>query len=178
MSDSAQEKTLPATPQRLKKARDDGQVARSKDLLNLAVLGAGSAVLMLTLPLAFGLREPGFKGTAPVKRDVQIPETITVGELANRMAIKANEVIKTMMKMGVMATINQTIDHDVLTIEVSGSVAGQEAGPVGHRGRLQIERAELFDHGLGHFLHSQSTVHRRLLNPAERLWLSQVHLLV
>ncbi len=56
--------------------------------------------------------------TAPVKRDVQIPETITVGELANRMAVKANEVIKTMMKMGVMATINQPIDQDTATLVV------------------------------------------------------------
>ncbi|MDH4165342.1 MAG: translation initiation factor IF-2 [Gammaproteobacteria bacterium] len=56
--------------------------------------------------------------TAPVRRDVQIPETITVGELANRMAIKANEVIKTMMKMGVMATINQPIDQDTATLVV------------------------------------------------------------
>ncbi len=62
MSDSAQDKTLPATPQRLKKARDDGQVARSKDLLNLAVLGAGSALLMLALPLAFGLLRDGLRG--------------------------------------------------------------------------------------------------------------------
>lgn len=62
MSDSAQDKTLPATPQRLKKARDDGQVARSKDLLNLAVLGAGSALLMLALPLAFGLLKDGLRG--------------------------------------------------------------------------------------------------------------------
>ncbi len=58
--------------------------------------------------------------TAPVKRDVQIPETITVGELANRMAIKANEVIKTMMKMGVMATINQPIDQDTATARRRG----------------------------------------------------------
>jgi len=56
--------------------------------------------------------------TAPVKRDVQIPETITVGELANRMAVKANEVIKTMMKMGVMATINQPIDQDTAQLVV------------------------------------------------------------
>jgi translation initiation factor IF-2 len=56
--------------------------------------------------------------TAPVKREVQIPETITVGELANRMAIKANEVIKMMMKMGVMATINQPIDQDTATLVV------------------------------------------------------------
>jgi translation initiation factor IF-2 len=56
--------------------------------------------------------------TAPVRREVQIPETITVGELANRMAIKANEVIKTMMKMGVLATINQPIDQDTATLVV------------------------------------------------------------
>jgi len=63
--------------------------------------------------------------TAPVKRDVQLPETITVGELANRMAVKANEVIKTMMKMGVMATINQPIDQDTaqLVVEEFGHTA-------------------------------------------------------
>ena len=56
--------------------------------------------------------------TAPVKREVQLPETITVGELANRMAVKANEVIKAMMKMGVMATINQPIDQDTAQLVV------------------------------------------------------------
>jgi len=56
--------------------------------------------------------------TAPVRRDVQLPETITVGELAARMAVKANEVIKTMMKMGVMATINQPIDQDTAQLVV------------------------------------------------------------
>jgi translation initiation factor IF-2 len=59
---------------------------------------------------------------APVKRDVQVGETVTVAELAQRMAIKANEVIKAMMNMGVMATINQPIDQDtaVLVIEELG----------------------------------------------------------
>ncbi|QER44396.1 translation initiation factor IF-2 [Acidithiobacillus caldus] len=47
-----------------------------------------------------------------------IPETITVGELANRMAIKASDVIKSMFKMGVMATINQVIDQDTAAIVV------------------------------------------------------------
>ena len=63
--------------------------------------------------------------TAPVKRDVQVSETITVGELANRMAVKANEVIKVMMKMGVMATINQPIDQDTaqLVVEEFGHTA-------------------------------------------------------
>ena len=63
--------------------------------------------------------------TAPVKREVQLPETITVGELAGKMAIKANEVIKAMMKMGVMATINQPIDQDTaqLVVEEFGHTA-------------------------------------------------------
>jgi translation initiation factor IF-2 len=62
---------------------------------------------------------------APVKRDVQIGETVTVAELAQRMAVKANEVIKVMMNMGVMATINQPIDQDtaVLVIEELGHSA-------------------------------------------------------
>jgi translation initiation factor IF-2 len=62
---------------------------------------------------------------APVKRDVQIPETITVGELSQRMAVKANEVIKALLNMGVMATINQPIDTDtaVLVVEEMGHTA-------------------------------------------------------
>jgi len=63
--------------------------------------------------------------TSPMKREVQITETITVAELAQRMAIKANEVIKVMMNMGVMATINQPIDQDtaVLVVEELGHTA-------------------------------------------------------
>ena len=48
-----------------------------------------------------------------VVRDVTVPETITVQDLANRMAERSGDVIKTLMKMGVMATINQVIDADV-----------------------------------------------------------------
>ncbi len=58
------------------------------------------------------------KPTAPIVRDVVIPETITVGDLAQKMSIKAAEVIKAMMKMGVMATINQVIDQDTATLVV------------------------------------------------------------
>ncbi len=54
MESSSQDKNLPATAQRLKKARDDGQVPRSKDLSNLAVLGGGALILMALLPLGFG----------------------------------------------------------------------------------------------------------------------------
>ncbi len=53
-----------------------------------------------------------------VIRDVTIPETITVQELANRMAERGVEVVKTLMKMEVMATINQTIDADTAELVV------------------------------------------------------------
>ena len=55
---------------------------------------------------------------APVKHDVQIPETITVGELAHRMSVKAVEVIKALMKLGTMATINQVLDQETAMIVV------------------------------------------------------------
>ncbi len=63
--------------------------------------------------------------TAPVKREVSVPETITVAELAAKMAIKGSEVIKTLMNMGVMATINQPLDQDtaVLVVEEMGHTA-------------------------------------------------------
>mmetsp|Transcript_12222 Transcript_12222/g.38716 ORF Transcript_12222/g.38716 Transcript_12222/m.38716 type:complete len:870 (-) Transcript_12222:643-3252(-) len=62
------------------------------------------------------------KPAAPVERIVKIGATITVGELASRMAKKGTEVIKAMMKMGEMATINQVLDQDtaVLVIEEMG----------------------------------------------------------
>ena len=53
---------------------------------------------------------------AKIVRDVVIPETITVEELANRMAERGNDVIKALMGMGVMATINQTIDADAAEV--------------------------------------------------------------
>lgn len=58
------------------------------------------------------------KPAAPVERDVKLGETITVGELANRMAVKASEVIKTMMKMGEMVTINQVLDQETASLVV------------------------------------------------------------
>ncbi|WP_372965847.1 translation initiation factor IF-2 [Marinobacter sp.] len=63
--------------------------------------------------------------TKPMVREVQIPETITVGDLAQRMAVKAADVIKTLMGMGVMATINQVLDQEtaVLVTEELGHKA-------------------------------------------------------
>ncbi|MEO8558774.1 MAG: translation initiation factor IF-2 [Rhodospirillales bacterium] len=54
-----------------------------------------------------------------IVREVTIPETITVQELASRMAVRSADVIKSLMKMGVMATINQPIDADTAELIVS-----------------------------------------------------------
>nr|WP_298413850.1 translation initiation factor IF-2 [uncultured Halomonas sp.] len=58
------------------------------------------------------------KPTQPIVREVAIPESISVAELADKMAIKANEVIKAMFTMGAAVTINQTIDQDTAAIVV------------------------------------------------------------
>jgi translation initiation factor IF-2 len=59
------------------------------------------------------------KPAAPVERVVKVGATITVGELASRLAIKAQEVIKTMMKMGEMVTINQVLDQDTAVLVIA-----------------------------------------------------------
>jgi translation initiation factor IF-2 len=61
----------------------------------------------------------------PVVREVLVPETITVGELAQKMAVKAAEVIKTMMRLGSMVTINQVLDQEtaMLVVEEMGHTA-------------------------------------------------------
>lgn len=58
------------------------------------------------------------KPTAPVIHEVLLPETITVASLAQKMSVKAAEVIKAMMKLGAMATINQVIDQETAAILV------------------------------------------------------------
>ncbi|MBN9425030.1 MAG: translation initiation factor IF-2, partial [Burkholderiales bacterium] len=54
----------------------------------------------------------------PIVREVHVPETITVADLAHKMSVKAAEVIKTMMKLGQMVTINQVLDQDTAMIVV------------------------------------------------------------
>ncbi|MGO2236287.1 translation initiation factor IF-2 [Marinomonas sp. UCMA 3892] len=64
-------------------------------------------------------QEHGFqKPTAKMIHEVALPESITVADLAEKMAVKGAEVIKIMFKMGAMATINQTIDRDTATLVV------------------------------------------------------------
>jgi translation initiation factor IF-2 len=90
------------------------------------------------------------KPVTPVKYDVQIPETITVAELAQSMAVKATEVIKVMMNMGVMATINQPIDQDTAALVVE---------ELGHNAVMKKESA------MDDELHSGESQHELLARP-------------
>lgn len=56
------------------------------------------------------------KPAVPVSREVRIPETITVGDLAQKMSVKAGDLIKAMMKMGSMVTINQLLDQETAAL--------------------------------------------------------------
>jgi translation initiation factor IF-2 len=72
-------------------------------------------------------------------REVAVPETITVGELAHRMSVKAAEVIKALMKLGSMATINQVLDQETALILV------QEMGHKAKAAKLDDPEAYLVD---------------------------------
>ncbi|EHL29359.1 translation initiation factor IF-2 [Legionella drancourtii LLAP12] len=88
--------------------------------------------------------------TTPVVRDVLIPETITVAELAKRMSVKVAEVIKVMMTMGAMATINQVIDQETAVIVVE---------EMGHKARVIKEDA--IEVGLGEAISKGSNTESR-----------------
>ncbi len=79
--------------------------------------------------------------TEPIVYEVPVPETITVGELAQKMAVKAAEVIKCMMKMGSMVTINQVLDQETAMIVV------EELGHVAKPAKLDDPEAHLVDLG-------------------------------
>jgi translation initiation factor IF-2 len=70
------------------------------------------------------------KPTAPVVREIEIPDSIAVSELAQKMAVKGNEVVKVLFNLGAMVTINQVIDQDtaILVVEELGHVAKPVSG--------------------------------------------------
>ena len=79
-------------------------------------------------PAQHGFEKP----TAPIVREVEIPESITVTELAQRMSVKSAEVIKAMMTLGSIVTINQTIDQETAAIV---------AEEMGHKAKMLKENA-------------------------------------
>ncbi|WP_347554556.1 translation initiation factor IF-2 [Robbsia sp. KACC 23696] len=82
--------------------------------------------------------------TEPVIREVHVPETITVADLAHKMSIKASEVIKIMMKSGQMVTINQPLDQETAMIVV------EELGHTAVAAKLDDPEALLTDDGDTH----------------------------
>lgn len=89
--------------------------------------------------------QQGFQKPAQaVNRDVIIGETITVAELANKMAVKGSQVIKAMMKMGAMATINQVIDQETAQL-----VAEEMGHKVILRRENELEEAVMSDRDTG-----------------------------
>jgi len=81
--------------------------------------------------------------TEPVVRDVHVPETITVADLSHKMAVKAGEVIKLLMGMGQMVTINQVLDQDTAMIIV------EEMGHVAHAAKLDDPESDLSEQSQG-----------------------------
>lgn len=88
--------------------------------------------------------------TAPVFKEILIPETITVADLAKRMSVKAAEVIKVMISLGAMATINQVLDQETAVIVVE---------EMGHKATLLKEDA--IETGLGHAISAGTTTASR-----------------
>ncbi len=86
----------------------------------------------------------------PKVLEVPVPETITVGDLAHKMSVKAAEVIKTMMKMGTMVTINQVLDQETAMIVV------QELGHVAKPAKLDDPESFLTEAEAGAEAHVES----------------------
>jgi len=83
--------------------------------------------------------------TAPVVREVAIGESITVADLAQKLALKGGDVVKALFKMGVMVTINQTIDHDtavLVTEELGHKAVRADTDDAESELLAQVERAQ------------------------------------
>ncbi|RRN57326.1 translation initiation factor IF-2 [Pseudoxanthomonas sp. SGNA-20] len=83
--------------------------------------------------------------TAPVVREVAIGDSITVADLAQKLAMKGGDVVKALFKMGVMATINQSIDHDtavLVTEELGHKAVRAETDDAESELLAQVERAQ------------------------------------
>ena len=118
----------PVDDKHTKYGRTELHVAHAASGRRKKKTGKSKSAVSVQLEARHGFEKP----VAPQVREVPIPETITVGELAQRMAVKATEVIKVMMNMGAMATINQVIDQDTAAIVVD---------EMGHKAKLLKENA-------------------------------------
>lgn len=130
-------KTAPSEPKKSPAKEKKERTRHGREELHVASKGSGrrrnkkpkrQAVVAQT-----GNQQHGFeKPTAPVVKDIDVPESISVADLAQRMSVKSSEVIKVMMGLGTMATINQIIDQDTAAIVVE---------EMGHNPKLKKENA-------------------------------------
>jgi translation initiation factor IF-2 len=128
--------------ERATQARVEKDLARQKQKQQKQAGGAGANQTLHVADGAAGRRrkkrpkrrsvnvnvdsQHGFaRPTAPIIREVEIPNTIVVSELSQRLAVKSTEVIKALMGMGMMVTINQMLDQDtaILVVEEMGHTA-------------------------------------------------------
>jgi translation initiation factor IF-2 len=126
----------PATDERKgkrKKGKDERDTRYGREELHVAsskLSGRRKKGKARQVTVTTGTKHGFEKPTAPIVREVSVPETITVGELAQRMSVKAAEVIKAMMNLGSMATINQVLDQETAAIIVE---------EMGHKAKLLQE---------------------------------------
>jgi translation initiation factor IF-2 len=127
----AEEEAERTAQRRLEKERAQQQAKSTADGRTLHVAAGASArrrkkrprrrTAHISVDTQHGFEKP----TEPIVREIEIADTITVSDLAQRMAIKSGEVIRALMDMGMMVTINQVIDQDtaVLVVEEMGHTA-------------------------------------------------------
>jgi len=112
-----EEEATSAETKKTKKARPETKYGREELHVDSSKLGRRKKPK--NKPSVVSKPVHGFEmPTAPIIHDVSIPETITVAELAQKMSVKAAELIKVLMKLGTMATINQVLDQDTAAVVV------------------------------------------------------------
>ncbi len=122
----ADDETAEAKAKRTKAAEEVSEYKRGGKLTIAQALGMGDDIRVRSMAQVKRQRAKVLKKSASIPssqqemiiREVQIPEVITVQELANRMAVRAVDVIKELLKLGTMATVNQSIDADTAEIIV------------------------------------------------------------
>ncbi|CAK9883788.1 MAG: Translation initiation factor IF-2 [Candidatus Erwinia impunctatus] len=138
----------PAKAPRQKKGNKHSEAKTDREEARAQIRG-GKSSKRKTSTLQQGFNKPA----QAVNRDVIIGETITVAELANKMAVKGSQVIKTMMKMGAMATINQVIDQETAQL-----VAEEMGHKVTLRRENELEEAVMSDRDTDAAMESRAPV--------------------